>query len=123
MSGLRASIYALFVSAAWLVPSAFLSAGVWCGAASAATFGPPLLDITQNCGSIARRNVAAMSECIVAESEARAEILQRWAKFSDATADKCVKLGRKNRKYPYTAMAKCLAEPADMRPVKAAGAK
>lgn len=83
--------------------------------ALAATVPPPLLDITRQCETIARRNVTAMSECVVAESEARAEILQKWHKFSDTAADKCIKLGKKSRKFPYSAMAECLAEPVEIR--------
>ncbi len=76
-------------------------------AARATTFAPPMLDISAQCG----RNfhsASAMSECVVAESEARAELLSHWAKYSDAGADKCIKLGHKAKRQPYTAMAKCL---------------
>lgn len=69
-------------------------------------------DIAAQCGASTRRNVTAMSECIVAESEARAEVLSRWDKLSDASAEKCLKLGTKaktNKKYPYSTLAKCVA--------------
>ena len=75
--------------------------------AAATDFAPPMLDISTQCG----RNfhsASAMSECVVAESEARAELLSHWAKYTDAGADKCIKLGRKAKRQPYTAMAKCL---------------
>ena len=50
-----------------------------------------------------------MSECVVAESEARAELLQNWAKYPDDIAEKCIKASRKARRLPYTAMAKCMS--------------
>lgn len=78
----------------------------------AATVPPPLLDITRQCDQITHRNATAMSECVVQESEARAEVLQKWERFSNGDAQRCIKLAGKARKYPYTTMAKCLAEPA-----------
>lgn len=91
--------------------------------ASAATLAPPLLDITRQCETVARRNVTAMSECVVAESEARAEILQKWHKLTDAAVDRCIKLGKKSRKFPYTTIAKCLTvAPADVRTTSTAPA-
>lgn len=81
--------------------------------ARAATIAPPMLDVTRQCNAN-HHNATAMSECVVAESEARAAILQRWSKFSDAEAEKCVKAGRKAKHNPYSAMAKCLgADPQD----------
>lgn len=89
--------------------------GVFSQGAGAATIAPPMLDITRQCDANTRHNVTAMSECVVAESEARAEILQKWDKLSDASAQKCIKIGHKARKLPYTAMAKCFSvEPVDM---------
>ena len=58
-----------------------------------------------------------MSECGGAESEARAEMLQNWSKYPDGDAEKCIKLGRKAKRLPYSAMARCLA--ADAAPVQA----
>lgn len=75
----------------------------------AATIAPPMLDITHQCDAVSRHNVTAMSECVVAESEARADLLQHWDKLPDDDVDKCVKLGRKAKRQPYTAMEKCLA--------------
>ncbi len=80
--------------------------------ALAAEVGPPMLDIAGQCGAVNRRNATAMSECVVAESEARADMLQNWAKYSNDDAEKCIKFGRKAKRLPYSAMAKCLsAEP------------
>ncbi len=79
------------------------------GAGSAATIGPPLFDITRQCDAGARHNATAMSECVVAESEARSELLQHWSKYTDDGAETCIKLGRKAKRLPYTAMAKCLS--------------
>ncbi len=90
--------YPLALVAALLVPI---------GAAHATDFAPPMLDISTQCG----RNfhsASAMSECVVAESEARAELLSHWAKYTDAGAQKCIMTGRKAKRQPYTAMAKCL---------------
>ena len=75
--------------------------------AHATTYAPPMLDISAQCGRTFH-NASAMSECVVAESEARAELLSHWAKYSDAGAEKCIKLGRKAKRQPYVAMAKCL---------------
>ncbi len=75
----------------------------------AATIAPPMLDITRQCDATARHNVTAMSECVVAESEARADLLQHWDKLPDGDVDRCVKLGHKAKRQPYTAMEKCLA--------------
>lgn len=80
---------------------------VMMGEGHATDLAPPMLDISAQCGR-ATRGASAMSECVVAESEARAELLSHWAKYSDAGADKCIKLGRKAKRQPYTAMAKCL---------------
>ncbi len=76
-------------------------------AAHATDVAPPMLDISAQCGRTFH-SASAMSECVVAESEARAELLSHWAKYTDAGADKCMKLGRKAKRQPYTAMAKCL---------------
>jgi hypothetical protein len=67
-----------------------------------------MLDIIRQCHETNGRNATAMSECVVAESEARSALLQRWTKLADANVQKCVKIGRKVRKLPYTAIAKCL---------------
>ena len=77
--------------------------------ASAATIAPPMLDITHQCDAVTKHNVTAMSECVVAESEARADLLQHWGKLPDDNVEKCVKFGRKAKRQPYTAMEKCLA--------------
>ena len=77
--------------------------------AIAATIAPPMLDITRQCDASTRHNVRAMSECVVAESEARSEILQKWDRLSDDSAQKCLKIGRKSRQFPYSTIAKCLA--------------
>lgn len=77
------------------------------GAASATDFSPPMLDISAQCGRTFH-SASAMSECVVAESEARAELLSHWAKYSDAAAEKCIKASRKAKRQPYTGMAKCL---------------
>ena len=68
-----------------------------------------MLDISRQCEAGARHNATAMSECVVAESEARTELLQNWTKYSDDSAERCIKAGRKARRLPYTAMAKCLS--------------
>ncbi len=75
----------------------------------AATIAPPMLDITHQCDASTRHNVTAMSECVVAESEARTDLLQHWDKLPDGDVEKCVKLGRKAKRQPYTVMEKCLA--------------
>ena len=76
-------------------------------AAPATSFAPPMPDISAQCGRTFH-SASAMSECVVAESEARAELLSHWAKYTDVGAEKCIKLGRKAKRQPYTAMAKCL---------------
>ena len=89
------------------IPLAAAALVLAAGAAHATNFAPPMLDISAQCG----RNfhsASAMSECVVAESEARAELLSHWAKYSDAGAQKCITVGRKAKRQPYTAMAKCL---------------
>lgn len=73
----------------------------------AADFAPPMLDVSAQCGRTFH-SASAMSECVVAESEARAELLSHWTKYSDAGAEKCIKIGRKAKRQPYAAMAKCL---------------
>ena len=78
----------------------------------AATAMPPLLDINAQCEAAHRKNADAMSECVVAESEARADILRKWDKVPDATATNCLKLGRKSKQRPYVALAKCLDDDA-----------
>lgn len=75
--------------------------------AGATSFNPPMLDISAQCGR-AFHSASAMSECVVAESEARAELLSHWNKYTDAGAQKCITLSRKVKRQPYTAMAKCL---------------
>ena len=87
------------------------------GAAGAAQVGPPMFDITRQCDAASRHNATAMSECVVAESEARADLLQNWAKYSDNSVEKCLRTSRKATRRPYGAMAKCMA------PALAAGGK
>ena len=77
--------------------------------AAAADIPPPMLDITRQCDAASRHNVRAMSECVVAESEARAELLSNWSKYSDTSADKCIKVGHKAKRQPYTPRAKCMS--------------
>ena len=95
--------------ARWVL--ALLSGGLWSGlgAAHAATVAPPMLDITHQCNAMARRNATLMSECVVAESEARADLLSHWSKLPDEAAERCIKLGRKAKRQPYVAMEKCLS--------------
>ncbi len=78
--------------------------------ARAATTMPPLLDINAQCEAAHGKNADAMSECVVAESEARAAVLQRWDKVPEATAGACLKLSRKVKRRPYVTLAKCLAD-------------
>ncbi len=104
-------------AASRFLPAAFAAAFL-CQAAFAAEVGPPMLDISRQCDVQSRHNATAMSECIVAESEARAELLQNWSKYSEGDAEKCIKLGRKAKRLPYSAMARCLT--ADAAPVPAA---
>ena len=78
-------------------------------AAPAATIAPPMLDITHQCNAIARKNATLMSECVVAESEARADLLTHWAKLPDASVERCIKQGRKAKRQPYVAMQRCLS--------------
>lgn len=77
--------------------------------ASAATIAPPMLDISRQCNAMAHRNTQVMSECIVAESEARADLLQHWNRLPDASVERCIKLGAKAKRQPYVAMETCLA--------------
>ena len=88
----------LIVLAAMLAPA---------GSVRATDFAPPMLDISAQCGRTFH-SASAMSECVVAESEARAELLSHWAKYTDSGAQKCITIGRKAKRQPYTAMAKCL---------------
>jgi hypothetical protein len=81
-------------------------------AAPAATIAPPMLDIPRGCNALAHKNMRLMSECIVAESEARADLLQHWQKLPDASVERCLKLNAKDakaKKQPYVAMENCLA--------------
>ena len=87
---------------------AFLAAGVPV-AATATTFSPPMLDIAGQCNAMAHRNTALMSECVVAESEARADLLQHWSKLPDDSVERCLKAGRKVKRQPYVALEKCLS--------------
>ena len=90
-----------------LLPIACIA--VMAGAAGAAQVAPPMFDITRQCDAASRHNATAMSECVVAESEARAELLQNWAKYADDGVEKCIRTGRKATRRPYAALAKCLS--------------
>jgi len=70
-----------------------------------------MLDITHQCNAMARRNATLMSECVVAESEARADLLSHWSKLPDEAAERCIKLGRKAKRQPYVAMVKVPVDP------------
>lgn len=91
------------------------------GLVRATELAPPMLDISRQCDASSRHNVRAMSECVVAESEARAELLQNWSKISDGNAQKCIKAGRKAKRLPYSTMAKCLSVDASAPGGTAAG--
>ena len=78
-------------------------------AARAATFAPPMLDISRQCNAMAHRNTALMSECVVAESEARADLLQHWERLPDASVERCLQAGKKVKRQPYVALEKCLS--------------
>ena len=86
-----------------------IGTGLFGPVARATTLAPPMLDITHQCEATAKHNATAMSECVVAESEARADLLQHWDKLPDDNVVKCIKFGRKAKRQPYTAMEKCLA--------------
>ena len=58
---------------------------------------------------MAHRNTTLMSECVVAESEARADLLQHWAKLPDDAVARCLKAGRTVKRQPYVALEKCLS--------------
>ena len=77
--------------------------------ARATTFAPPMLDIARQCNALAHKNTALMSECVVAESEARADLLQHWSKLPDASVEQCLKAGKKVKRQPYVALEKCLS--------------
>ena len=96
-------------STRWIL--AFLAGGLWGSpvASHAATIAPPMLDVTHQCNAIAHRNATLMSECVVAESEARADLLSHWSKLPDEAVERCIKLGRKTKRQPYVAMEKCLS--------------
>ena len=79
------------------------------GAATANTFAPPMLDIAKQCNAMAHRNTTLMSECVVAESEARADLLQHWNKLPDASVERCLKAGKTVKRQPYVALEKCLS--------------
>ena len=68
-----------------------------------------MFDISRQCDAASHRNATAMSECVVAESEARAELLQHWSSYSDNGAERCIKAGRKAQRHPYAVMAKCMS--------------
>ena len=74
----------------------------------AAALSPPMLDIARQCGANSGRNTTAMSECVVAESEARSEVLQGWNALDDAAAERCIKASRKAKRLPYSALSKCM---------------
>ena len=78
-------------------------------AVPAATIAPPMLDVARQCNAMARKNTTMMSECIVAESEARADLLQHWDRLPDASVERCIKLGAKAKRQPYVLMEKCLS--------------
>ena len=67
-----------------------------------------MFDISRQCDAASRHNATAMSECVVAESEARAELLQNWARYSDEAVGKCSKAAHKATRHPYGVMAKCM---------------
>ena len=89
--------------------------------ARATDLAPPMLDVARLCDNSSRHDMRAMSECVVAESEARAQMLQNWGRYSNTAAEKCIKVGRKTKRMPYDAMARCLsAETASAAPAHAA---
>ena len=93
-----------------LARSTFTLAILVCAApAAATTIAPPMLDITHQCNAMAHKNATLMSECVVAESEARADLLTHWTKLPDDAVERCLKLGRKAKRQPYVAMQKCLS--------------
>ena len=100
----RALVRRVLVCSAMVCPVLIGSAP----ATRAATTMPPLLDINARCEAAHRKNADAMSECVVAESEARSTILRGWDKVSDAKAASCLKSSLKNARGPYVALAKCL---------------
>ena len=77
--------------------------------ASANTFAPPMLDIAKQCNAMAHKNTTLMSECVVAESEARADLLQHWDKLPNASVERCLKAGKTVKRQPYVALEKCLS--------------
>ena len=100
----------LVQSSRWLLSGAvaFVGFGPSVGGA-AATLAPPLLDISKMCEVASGRNAAAMSECVVAESIARSDLLRMWDKLADADVQVCLKASRKAKHRPYGALSKCLS--------------
>ena len=104
----------------WLVPTCLVLLTGFVPAAHAATTMPPMLDINTQCEAAHRKNADAMSECVVAESEARADILRRWDKVPEATAAGCLKVKSKGKRLSYVALGKCLGDDAADRSPTAA---
>ena len=77
--------------------------------AFAATLAPPMLDISRQCEAASGRNVTAMSECVVAESIARSDLLRKWDKLPDNDVRICLKANQKAKRRPYSVLAKCLS--------------
>ena len=77
--------------------------------ASAASLAPPMFDISRQCEVASGKNVTAMSECIVAESIARADLFQKWDKLADTDVRVCLKANQKAKRRPYSVLAKCLS--------------
>ena len=93
--------------------------------AFAATLAPPMLDISHQCEIASGKNVTAMSECVVAESIARSDLLRHWDKLADNDVRICLKANQKAKRRPYSMLAKCLSvtEAGDPKAVPAAGAE
>ena len=114
----RASVTRLV--AMWLTSTCLVLLTGFVPAAHAATTMPPMLDINAQCEIAHRKNADAMSECVVAESEARADILRRWDKLPETTAAGCLKVKNKGKRLSYVTLAKCLGDDAaDQTPAAA----
>ena len=106
----RASVIRLVTM--WLMSACSVVLTGFVPMAHAATTMPPMLDINAQCEATHRKNADAMSECVVAESEARADILRRWDKLPEATAAGCLKVKSKGKRLSYVALGKCLGDDA-----------
>jgi hypothetical protein len=104
--------------------------GLGCQATSAATKGPPTLNVKPSCEAavahsamqqIQGSNVRDLAGCMRSENEARDQLAKEWAQFSRDDQQRCTSVTKTGGDPSYVELLGCLERHRDLKSHKATG--